>query len=87
MKCYIICNKHPGLFGNNWLKFWGPNHNGYTQDIRNAGIYESAENEYPLILTKEDYYSIRCNNKKLDNYYIPVELIKKEYKEFHLIEI
>lgn len=83
---YIVCNKHIGMFGQNWLLFWRDNESGYTHDIRKAGIYNGTERkEYPIANTFDEYIKYRDN--KEDNFYLNIDVIKNKFKEFHLIEI
>lgn len=86
MKCYLVTKRHDSIFGRNWLLFWGPNRSGYTSDIRNAGVYEIESNckeDYPIVLSKTELRA----SKAYSDFYIPVEVIERDFRTFHLVEV
>lgn len=78
-KYLLLCNRHDGLYGENWCLFWGrrENKSGYTSDVRIAHRFNEEEiekfkgrkSDIPIPIEKlglsEDYISEEEYNKNI----------------------
>jgi len=54
MKKYFIIDDE----GGRELLFWRPDRNGYTTNLKEAGIYDGSEEDYYPIITKDNLDNI-----------------------------